>query len=100
MTKSHLPVTTTMYSVHKVTGAIVIHHLPWGRGNPQLEHYEAKGFTFERPVSDKEIIAATKFLDDAPGPKETERLKCPACGKLVKPKGLKAHKRFCKKVKV
>ncbi len=50
-----LPHETLMYSVHKETGHIVTHHLPWPKDNPQLEYYLAKGFTFERPP-DKEVV--------------------------------------------
>jgi len=50
MTKaSHLVKETVMYSIHPETGLVIIHHLPWERTSPQLEHYQQKGFTFEKP---------------------------------------------------
>lgn len=149
--KSPLPVTTIMYSVHKQTGDIIVHRLPWGKGDLQLEYYAAKGFTYERPPaltgacphgpSDDALISMIKELDAAPVPNDGHRIlavtddngthyleqdkpaadeatriaaknldkemrgivasvTCPGCGKVCKPQGIKAHMRFCKKVKV
>jgi hypothetical protein len=91
--KSALATTTTMYSIHKETGAVVIHHLPWPKGNPQLEHYVEKGFTYERPVE--------KPVGTTPAPANpvavAGRIPCPGCGKPCHPQGLKAHQRTCPK---
>ena len=54
--RTTLPNETIMYSIHPQTGAIITHRLPWVKDSPQLEHYVAKGFIYERP--EEKVIAA------------------------------------------
>ncbi len=54
--KSGLSHETLMYSIHPVTELVVTHHLPWEKGHPQLEHYEKKGFTYEKPPEKVAVV--------------------------------------------
>lgn len=107
MAKSNLVNETIMYSINSGGGEVLVHRLPFGRENPQLETYVERGFTFERPNTDKDIIAVVKILDNAPIPTKGRMLHdgdkivgvtCPKCGFVAKSEfGLSVHMRRRKK---
>ncbi len=99
-----LPNSTPMYSVNKETGVVVTHHLPWERGNPQLELYEAKGFTYERPaekeVCPKDIAEAIANLEEADVPNTGDRMLAITDEKGTHILSQKPKRKYHKKVKV